>query len=971
IDLYLQDEVLAISEKVVLRLDDLITWITVDTVWTWGRVAKWKGDVQEPKSPDGGEDGNTYETMFTSNVEFSDIEKESRLLDEDTGSIASVVILSYPQYCRYRAMMKRLDGVEQEFLNNLRVKVLGGFASSKRNTRVLFCRDTFDYPELEGHELLCNHLAPKLKGRPRGKRKKRSVSPGSESNESECSVSATVNFNAKKITSEGRINGILSPSCSKSSATRRSTRSSGSNESREFVDKLSAFMRSKRMPLSRIPILGYRELNLHALYTKVVKLGGYETVTVNRLWKSIFDDLSGSYTSTSAATIIRRHYERLLLPYEKHMKGEEFKPSRITETRKKSSSGSCSDAEASESTNSSGNCTPVPQPSTSGVSHSSFSDTKETFSGKAEGKTSSLRSIRVKPERLRDGSNKEKTVDTSDSDRSESLESKSVTKVTINLAGDVTVQKSNVEIKEEVEDKDLEQNQTPESDRLVQIDVKKEEEDGEEEDNKKEADYKTPSPKKELSSNEDDRKHSIDSLEVPCKNVNVVADDEKPESEDTLLHAVKKRKLDILKEGGLEVTPVKTSNVQIKENRPSVIQQNHPNSPHLMNTQISVSLMPENKVESIKIPTYQRRNSTTKKDVVSPTSKDSFLYQNGKSPPIVLQSRSIYSYSEKTVYGNPKDFSSVTVAHTPYTPKYYGHSGGDILDLTVKSPNKPVSEIERMSNVVISSQLLSSIKDITSKSNTQKNQPSLPLLGAKIGSNLEITLVGPNANGSKPSPFKYNGISAYEPLVKIPNVPQQQQPCNNSNEYPKVNSYSKRKGGAKIEENGRYINSIPAFHHQALLYRDSSRISSYHSNNNNNNNNINSNPRHHYHSRTSSKSETNNNKNLGGVSAGGGYGVKQVPSPSSPLLPSYLNPLTSLTNKMIAPYPLAAIDPVYYSALQNLYPHGALPAVPPFFPTREQMQLYTEMMSHSAQLRYPFPFSQGNSQSTTDKNSKQ
>jgi hypothetical protein len=36
----------------------------------------------------------------------------------------------------------------------------------------MFCKDTFDYPELETHELLCNHLAPKFSGRPRGKRKK-------------------------------------------------------------------------------------------------------------------------------------------------------------------------------------------------------------------------------------------------------------------------------------------------------------------------------------------------------------------------------------------------------------------------------------------------------------------------------------------------------------------------------------------------------------------------------------------------------------------------------------------------------------------------------------------------------------------------------------------------------------------------------------------------------------------------------
>lgn len=84
--------------------------------------------------------------------------------------------------------MKRLEGVEDEHLKHMIVKILGGLSAPNKNTRILFCRDTFDYPELEGHELLCNHLAPKLKGRPRGRRKKRSLSPGSESNESESSV---------------------------------------------------------------------------------------------------------------------------------------------------------------------------------------------------------------------------------------------------------------------------------------------------------------------------------------------------------------------------------------------------------------------------------------------------------------------------------------------------------------------------------------------------------------------------------------------------------------------------------------------------------------------------------------------------------------------------------------------------------------------------------------------------------------
>lgn len=53
-------------------------------------------------------------------------------------------------------------------------------------------QDTFEYPELEGHEFVCNHLAPRLKGRPRGRRRRvarsRSHSPSSRSSDSDPGV---------------------------------------------------------------------------------------------------------------------------------------------------------------------------------------------------------------------------------------------------------------------------------------------------------------------------------------------------------------------------------------------------------------------------------------------------------------------------------------------------------------------------------------------------------------------------------------------------------------------------------------------------------------------------------------------------------------------------------------------------------------------------------------------------------------
>lgn len=53
-------------------------------------------------------------------------------------------------------------------------------------------------------------------------------------------------------------------------------------------------------------------VDLYSFYHRVQKLGGYDSVTANRLWKNIFDDLSGHTSSTSATTVIRRHYERYI-----------------------------------------------------------------------------------------------------------------------------------------------------------------------------------------------------------------------------------------------------------------------------------------------------------------------------------------------------------------------------------------------------------------------------------------------------------------------------------------------------------------------------------------------------------------------------------------------------------------------------------------------------------------------------------
>ncbi len=69
-----------------------------------------------------------------------------------------VIILSSAQYARYRAVLKRIAGKEKLWMHNSLVVALGGFTVPTRRTYVLFCRENFDYPELEEHPVLCNHL---------------------------------------------------------------------------------------------------------------------------------------------------------------------------------------------------------------------------------------------------------------------------------------------------------------------------------------------------------------------------------------------------------------------------------------------------------------------------------------------------------------------------------------------------------------------------------------------------------------------------------------------------------------------------------------------------------------------------------------------------------------------------------------------------------------------------------------------
>ena len=149
-----------------MRVHDLVTWLSPSLEWSWGR------EISYPSTPYSSPDSSPHPQVLSDpGLDFSDVERHQKdlealytrrgisIVDTQNGyeSQTKVVVLSYPRYCRYRSLLRRLDGSEPNWLCSSIAAALGGFTALP-GTRVLFCRDTFDYPDLETHELLCNHL---------------------------------------------------------------------------------------------------------------------------------------------------------------------------------------------------------------------------------------------------------------------------------------------------------------------------------------------------------------------------------------------------------------------------------------------------------------------------------------------------------------------------------------------------------------------------------------------------------------------------------------------------------------------------------------------------------------------------------------------------------------------------------------------------------------------------------------------
>lgn len=316
-----EDEVLAVSRKMVLRVEDLVRWSCseptgwIDASNTKSTVSCGNNGVHKLEQNDcGNNNTNVNNSINNNNTEERSgepLKDKSQNLLTDLPEPPGVKVLSYPQYCRFRSLQRRIqDGARDPGLQDLHLLALGGLRVLS-STRLMYCRDTFNHPTLESTTAFTWQFSPgcqslSLRGRPR-KRRGRDSRDSPNSGQSESWLERM----------KENVMGSVETGCEGSWLPHP--------EEQLFLDQLFSFMERSGAPIHKVPNLGFKKIDLFLMYSVVKRLGGYKRVTAERLWKVVYNELGGCPGSTSAATCTRRHYERLMLPYEQHLRsgGEE------------------------------------------------------------------------------------------------------------------------------------------------------------------------------------------------------------------------------------------------------------------------------------------------------------------------------------------------------------------------------------------------------------------------------------------------------------------------------------------------------------------------------------------------------------------------------------------------------------------------------------------------------------------------
>ncbi|XP_077411369.1 AT-rich interactive domain-containing protein 1B isoform X2 [Vanacampus margaritifer] len=94
-------------------------------------------------------------------------------------------------------------------------------------------------------------------------------------------------------------------------------------ERRMWVERYLSFMEERGTPVSQLPVVGKKPLDLWKLYVAVREIGGLAMVNKNKKWRELSTTLSVG-TSSSSASSLKKHYIQFLFAYECKMeRGEE------------------------------------------------------------------------------------------------------------------------------------------------------------------------------------------------------------------------------------------------------------------------------------------------------------------------------------------------------------------------------------------------------------------------------------------------------------------------------------------------------------------------------------------------------------------------------------------------------------------------------------------------------------------------
>ncbi|XP_072923867.1 AT-rich interactive domain-containing protein 5B-like isoform X3 [Hemitrygon akajei] len=290
-----QDEVIAVSKKVIIRLQDLAKWVCTKTSQWATNAQESKPDTMNLDSSEDNEDSELHasppsDCHLTSNVGN---ECEHSGYKDD---LPQVKILSYPQYCRYRAIRKRIQKASARCVDEAQLLALGGILLMNQNTKILYCRETFEHPTLGNNKSICDEFAPRvltrtsagrvvrtrlqitarpqsltllhyqltgatdLKGRSRKKKPRITKGDESPSRESRQPSQSDAKEEKDKVESENMAAG-------NGQAYQPDNPSELLSAEQHFLKALHSFMCDRNTPIARIPHLGFKKNVPHTLWT--------------------------------------------------------------------------------------------------------------------------------------------------------------------------------------------------------------------------------------------------------------------------------------------------------------------------------------------------------------------------------------------------------------------------------------------------------------------------------------------------------------------------------------------------------------------------------------------------------------------------------------------------------------------------------------------------------------------------------